>query len=86
MSDIISENLHDKMQYSLSYTPVFPNPGPQGPCMFSMFPWFKWMGQVFKLCRTTHSLESGVLEQGNMENMQAGVPSGPGLRNTALDQ
>jgi len=34
------------------------------------------MGQV-KLCRrlrTTHSFESGVLEQGNMENMQGGVP------------
>jgi len=33
------------------------------------------MGQVFKLCRrlrTTHSFESGVLEQGNMENMQGG--------------
>ena len=33
--------------------------------------------QVFKLCRrlrTTHSFESGVLEQGNMENMQGGVP------------
>ena len=35
--------------------------------------------------RTTHSFESGVLEQGNMENMQGGVPSGPGLRNTDLD-
>jgi len=35
------------------------------------------MGQLFKLCRrlrTTHSFESGVLEQGNMENMQGGVP------------
>jgi len=45
------------------------------------------LGQLFKLCRrqrTTHSFESGVLEQGNMENMQGGVPWGPGLRNTAV--
>ena len=32
----------------------------------------------------THSFESGVLEKGNMENMQGGVPWGPGLRNTDL--
>ena len=51
----------------------------------------KWfmpaMGQVFKLCRrlkTTHSLESGVLQHGDMENMQGGVLRGPRLRNTVV--
>jgi len=32
----------------------------------------------------TRSFESGVLEQGNMENMQGGLPLGPGLRNTDI--
>jgi len=30
--------------------------------------------KVYRRQRTTYSFESGVLEQGNMENIQGGVP------------
>jgi len=45
------------------------------------------MGQLFRLRRwliKIHWFESGVLEQGNMENIQGCVCWGPGLENTAL--
>ena len=46
------------------------------------------MGQlVIKLCSgliRSHSFESGVVEEGNIENMQGNGSWGPELRNTAL--
>ena len=62
-----------------SFNPVFFNSGPRDPppCMFSMFPSSTtpdWNDQlVIQLCSgliRSHSFESGVLEEGNMENMQ----------------
>ena len=44
--------------------------------------------QFFKLSRRlvkSHSFESGMLEQGNMENMQGGVTWKPGLWNCGMN-
>ena len=53
--------------------------------MFKMFPCYNTPGLVIpaqKKPDNEHSLESGVLEQGNILNMQDGEPGGPGLRTT----
>jgi len=68
---------------------LFFNSGPRDPlrCMFSMFPSSAtpyWNDQlVIKLCSgliRSHTFESGVLEEGNIENMQGSGSRGPELK------
>ena len=70
---------------------VFLNSGPHDPlpCMFSMFPSCTTPDSkdqlVIKLCSVlirNHSFESGVVEEGNIQNMQGSGSWGPELRNT----
>ena len=72
---------------------MFFNPGPQDPlpCMFSMFPSSNTpdsnellLIRPLQSLMTSWSFESGVVEEGNMENMQGRGSRGPGLKNPDL--
>lgn len=47
---------------------------------------YRWLSSPTHLIQITYSLESGVLEQGNIKNMQGGESPGPGMINPDLGE